>query len=446
MTILTINNTYDIQLLGQPSDSVTSLTSYTQVAVLPSVIPYFKPKLFVKEGADVKIGTPLFYDKKHPDIQFLSPGAGVVSKINYGPKRVIESVVIDLASVEDTVSFPLFTVKQLQFISREDIVAALTSGGLWGVFDEFPFKRIPTPEIIPPSIYVSIDNDEPYHPDSAVYFEGNELFFEAGLAALKRLSDTVVVSKSVNSPLLSSSVESAVTHHVKGNYPANQLGVVLYHTKTSSDQNRSWGVHGQDVIRLGKLLLTGKYPIEKMVVIAGSLAESPQHVLTREGVPINTLLQGVVPSEPTRYIAGGVFQGRKIEHGGFLGFRDDALHLIREGKEPELLSFFRPGFDKPTFSRTYLSAVIKKAMWKMTTSLNGGDRACISCGECPKVCPVDIYPQLLMKSIYAKDSEESLKLGLLDCVDCGLCTYVCPSKIGIDTMISSMKETLEKDA
>ena len=81
----------------------------------------------------------------------------------------------------------------------------------------------------------------------------------------------------------------------------------------------------------------------------------------------------------------------------------------------------------------------------MTTSLNGGDRSWISCGECPTVCALGVYPQLLMKSIYSNDVEGALNHGLLDCVNCGLCTYVCPSKINLDTMILSMQERLEKE-
>ncbi len=445
MKRLSVKNTYDIQLDGRPSLEVSELKTHTQVAVLPSSIPYIKPKLSVREGAEVKVGTSLFYDKERPDIQFLSPGAGVVSKIYYGPKRIIEKVVVDLDGTDAKVPFPQFTPSDIEQATRDDIVKTLLSGGLWGMFSEFPFQRIPSPQAVPPVVYVSLDNDEPYHPDSSVYLKDNESFFEAGLLILNKLTERVVVSRSTRNTLLSPSIDSLVTYCVEGHYPANQPGVVLYHTKTSSAENVSWGLYGQDVVRIGKLFLTGEYPADKMMVIAGSLAARPQHVYVREGVPVRELLQGYIPAEPTRYIAGGVFTGRQIDGGGFLGFRDDALHLIREGKEQEMLSFFRPGFDKPTFSRTYLSATIKKAMWTMTTSLNGGDRSCISCGECPKVCALGVYPQLLMKSIYSNDVEGALNHGLLDCVNCGLCTYVCPSKINLDTMILSMQERLEKE-
>jgi len=444
MTILSIKNTYDIQIAGKPSEQLSTLNPVNQVAVLPNAIPYLKPKLKVKQGDSVQTGTVLFYDKRYPKIQFLSPGTGTVAQINYGPKRVIESVIIECNKKEEQVDFPKLTTEQIQTSTREDIVNLLTSGGVWGLFEEFPFQRIPNPEIVPPAIYVAIDNDEPYHPSSNVYLEGNESYFEAGILALKQLTKTVIVSKALDSKV-SPNIDKIVTHHIKGHYPANQTGTVLYHTKKSAAQNTSWGIYGQDVIRIGKLILMGQYPVEKIVVIAGSLAKNPRHIITREGVPIKALIKEDIPTEPTRYIAGGIFQGRKVSAEGFLGIRDDALHLIREGKEPELLSFFRLGFDKPTHSKTYMSALIKKSEWEMTTSLNGGDRSCISCGKCVQVCSMDVYPQLLMKSIYANDIEESLKLGVLDCINCGLCTYVCPSKINFEPTILSMQQQLEKE-
>ena len=111
-----------------------------------------------------------------------------------------------------------------------------------------------------------------------------------------------------------------------------------------------------------------------------------------------------------------------------------------------MLTFFRPGFDKPTYSKTYFSALLRNVRQKMTTSLNGGDRACISCGECPNVCPIDALPQVIMKNLYANDVEEAVRIGLLDCADCGLCTYVCPSKIDLDGILSGARQRLAKEA
>ena len=81
----------------------------------------------------------------------------------------------------------------------------------------------------------------------------------------------------------------------------------------------------------------------------------------------------------------------------------------------------------------------------MNSSINGGHRACISCGVCQKVCPVDTAPQLIMKSLKDNDIEGAIEYGLLDCVETGLYTYVCPSKIEIDKIFTDAKKKLYKD-
>jgi len=446
MTLLKIKNTYDIKISGKPDSKLLNVGENDVLAVLPSSISFIKPKLCIKKGAFVKCGEPIFYDKQDPRIVFVSPAAGEVKDIQYGPKRIIERVLIKPDDSVDSVSHTALSIDQIQKSSREDIVNAITSGGLWGVFQEFPFRRIPSPDVVPPQIIVRLGNDEPHHPCPSVYLHDKESLFEAGLSALKQVCDNIIISKPI-SKKIPSSIDSLVTHHVKGHYPANQIGTILYHTKTDVAQNASWGIDGQDLIRIGQLLLSGTYPSKRVVVVAGPLSSEPCHVSVNEGISIELLLSATnqVISESPRYIAGGVFQGRKTSRECFLGFSDDALHIIQEGKPPELLSFFRLGFDKPTYSRTYFSALMSNVNWNMNTSLNGGNRSCISCGKCVSVCPVGIYPQLLMKSIYANDVEESMKLGLLDCMNCGLCTYVCPSKINLDTLISGMQSKLEKE-
>jgi len=54
---------------------------------------------------------------------------------------------------------------------------------------------------------------------------------------------------------------------------------------------------------------------------------------------------------------------------------------------------------------------------------------CIRCGYCNTVCPVDIYPQMIMKAAKKDDIDRLKNLDVLDCINCALCSYVCPSDI-----------------
>ncbi|MCP4692790.1 MAG: 4Fe-4S dicluster domain-containing protein, partial [Desulfobacterales bacterium] len=79
------------------------------------------------------------------------------------------------------------------------------------------------------------------------------------------------------------------------------------------------------------------------------------------------------------------------------------------------------------------------------SGLHGEERACINCGFCARVCPVEILPQFTYKCIHADEVEEALAHGLLDCAECGLCSYVCPSKVEVCQAIKDAKAAYYKE-
>jgi Na+-transporting NADH:ubiquinone oxidoreductase subunit A len=126
--------------------------------------------LLIKEGDTVQIGSPLYTDKKQPHVVFLSPASGVVEKIELGDRRSIEKIIIKRSENEESVQlFEPFNQKSIDSLSKENAVNCLTQGGVWMLFKQYPFNTIPNPDELPPSIYVSIDYDEPHMPDSSVF-------------------------------------------------------------------------------------------------------------------------------------------------------------------------------------------------------------------------------------------------------------------------------------
>jgi electron transport complex protein RnfC len=68
---------------------------------------------------------------------------------------------------------------------------------------------------------------------------------------------------------------------------------------------------------------------------------------------------------------------------------------------------------------------------------------CIRCGYCNTVCPVNIYPQLIMEADKKGDRERLKRLHVEDCINCGLCSYVCPSTIRLTEYLQSGKRRIQ---
>jgi len=55
--------------------------------------------------------------------------------------------------------------------------------------------------------------------------------------------------------------------------------------------------------------------------------------------------------------------------------------------------------------------------------------ACIRCGECSTVCPVQLLPQELYAAAAANDQQTAARYQLDSCILCGCCDLVCPASI-----------------
>ena len=85
----------DLPITGAPEQVIHSDGGAAKsVALVGADFVGLKPTMNVAEGDRVKLGDVLFSDKQHPRVVFTSPGSGVVTAINRGAKRVLQSVVI----------------------------------------------------------------------------------------------------------------------------------------------------------------------------------------------------------------------------------------------------------------------------------------------------------------------------------------------------------------
>ncbi len=148
---------------------------------------------------------------------------------------------------------------------------------------------------------------------------------------------------------------------------------------------------------LYRLLNRGEPLISRLVTVTGHVLY-PGNYEVRLGTPVRDLLRA----------AGGVLRGASglIVGGPMMGFElvDDHAPVVKGVncilvKDPD--TFPPPPPPLP----------------------------CIRCGECARVCPVELQPFEMYWYSRARDFGKAQAYKLFDCIECGCCSHACPSHI-----------------
>ena len=92
-------------------------------------------------------------------------------------------------------------------------------------------------------------------------------------------------------------------------------------------------MYPQDIIAIGRLFSEGKYDATRLIALAGSQVEKPRYYRTLQGSSISSMIENNIKEGDNRFISGNVLTGTKISKNGNLGFYDNEISVIPEGKE-----------------------------------------------------------------------------------------------------------------
>ena len=444
--MITIKKGLDVPVNGAPQQVIHDGSTIKTVATLGEEFVGMRPTMFVKVGDRVKKGQDLFEDKKNPGVKFTAQVAGVVTEINRGEKRVLQSVVINVDGDEQE-TFASYPASQLSSLARQDVVDNLVNSGLWTALRTRPYSKIPAIDATAKAIFVSAMDTNPLAADPEVVINEQAEAFKQGLTVLTRLTEgEVFVSKA---PGANIPVDTGVSvNEFAGKHPAGLVGTHIHFLKPVNADNFVWHVGYQDVIAIGTLFTTGQLDNNRVVSLAGPAAKNPRLVRTVLGANTNDLVANETIDGEVRVVSGSLLQGNKA-YGvhAYLGRYHVQVSLLLEGREKEFIGYMMPGANKFSVTRAYLSHLSPSKLFKMTTTTNGSSRAMVPIGNYERVMPLDVLPTLLLRDLCAGDTDSAQQLGALelDEEDLALCTFVCPGKTDYGVLLRDCLTIIEKE-
>ena len=442
MNHISINKGHDIKLSGEPSQEIIPAPIPKSVSILPNHFRSVKPKLLVKEGDTVRIGSPLFFDKTKPEVKWASPASGEISTIQFGARRVIEKIEIAIKDNEK-ISFPALNQLDLGSIDRNKILDIILEANLFTLIRQRPFNKIADPKETPRDIFISGYNSSPLSVDLQKLIEQERDTFQTGLKILSKLTEGSVfltLGRSLQ-------FDNASVQTISGPHPSGNVGIQIHHTKPLKPGEVVWSVNAQHVITLGRLFKTGSYDPAIIVSIGGSGSTNPSTVKTITGANIGLLVEKQNLKKSVRLISGDVLTGKTVENTDFLGFYDSSISIIDDDVKRPFLGMLNPGSSKTKYSLTNAFLSIGNKTFDFTSSQNGELRAMVPLNVWENVLPMDIYPNPLYRAILAQDIEEMEKLGIWECddEDFALCSFACPSKIDVGGVVRDGLDLMEKE-
>ncbi|NOY67978.1 MAG: 4Fe-4S dicluster domain-containing protein [Deltaproteobacteria bacterium] len=166
----------------------------------------------------------------------------------------------------------------------------------------------------------------------------------------------------------------------------------------------------ESVAALGVAYNTGRIPSTKLVTVVkkdGSLRLVSAPIGTRFSDILATVAQ--MPSSGDRVVSGGPLTG-------------EAVYTL----------------DYPVMPDTDTIVVQNSG-----DIVHVSDTPCDNCGECIRVCPVNVPVSMLVRYIEAGEYETAEeKMDLMACIECGFCSYVCESRIPIFQYIRLAKHAV----
>ncbi len=420
----------NINLIGEAEKTTSKAVSSNVYAIKLDDFHGITPKMLVKQGAEVKAGEALFYNKNIEGMLFVSPVSGELIEIERGARRRILTLKI-LADKEQQVLE--HSKLDIQAATSQDIKAHLLKGGCWPFIKQRPYDVIADPDTNPKSIFVSGYITAPLAADLDYVLQGKEAELQAAISALSKLTAGKVhvsVGKNGNSPL--GGIQGIELHKVSGPHPAGLVGTQINKIDPINKGELVWTVTPQDLVIIGEYLLTGVFNAERTIALVGSSVKTPKYYTTKIGTEISTFLYGSgVHSENIRVINGDVLTGAKSSPDGYLGYYNNTVTAIPEGDDYELFGWNKPVFNKISTTRALTFSWLQpKKKYDLNTNTNGEHRAFVLTGQYEQVFPLDIYPMQLLKACMVKDLDEMEQLGLYEVApeDFSLTEFICVSK------------------
>ena len=359
---------------------------------------------------------------------------------------MLHSIVIEVDENEEFIEYEAHPADSLDSLTQDQVRDHLLKTGAWTALRTRPYSKVPNPDTQPHSLFVQAIDTRPLAADPELVIAEDPEAFRNGLRILRRLYEgKLFVTQAEGADIPKVDLPEVEYHGFSGPHPAGLVGTAIHFLDPVDAEKTVWYIGYQDVMAIGKLFVTGKRSLDRVVSLAGPMVENPRLLRTRQGAGIDALIEGELKPGQVRVISGSVLSGfRAAGWNAFLGRYNTQITVLQEGSERVFMHWVRPTLKHFSFINVFLRRL---SSYPLTTVQNGSRRAMVPIGTYDDIVPMDILPTLLLRSLLVRDTDTAQLLGALelDEEDLALCTFVCHSKYEYGHALRACLDIIERE-
>ena len=325
----------NLKIVGEASKILKKNITSSTFSVKPTDFFGLIPKLIVKEGDKVKIGTPLFYSKENPNITVVSPVSGSIKSIVRGPKRKILELIIDSDNKNLKIKHDLIFENNDNNESQK-IINLLLISGCWTYLRQRPYGVIADPNILPKAIFISTIDKAPLGVDYDFILKSRIDDFQLGVNVLKKMfGGDIFLGIDKNYPGFFENIKNVKIYDVQGPHPSGDVSFHIHKIKPINPGEKIWTINPEDVSNIGSFFKTGYFSPKRTIAIAGNVVKEPKYYETIIGSELKIFLNDAKVENDTqiRCINGNVLNGKIESINGFIGYFNNLVTIIPEGND-----------------------------------------------------------------------------------------------------------------
>ncbi len=441
--------------LKVPTNEIASPTLVDLSSTLSATISVFTDhqrliNSLVKKDQLVHLQSPLFTLLDDPKVKFLSPVSGkIVDYLLDGRKRIGVVIKPDTSSSTDPVSL------SYNDTTLESVKTSLLESGLWTLFRQRPFSKIPHSSSIPSSVFITAMDTDPLPVDIPFVvsrYDGSH--YTKGIEVLSKLSSSIYFCTNKSTFLKLKQMLSFTIEKIRlfeGRYPSCLPGTHIHYLDPvyPKKDHLPFYIDIQDVIRIGKFFTSGSLDFTKILALSGNI-KTPTHIKLTLGSSLDVLSSLLTDAiNKNDILIGSYLNGRNQTSdptGSFIGIYDTKISVLSPDNSTTLFGWARPDPGYYSFYNTVISKFIRRT-FKFSSKTHGSLKPVFPLESFDKVFPFETSTLFLLKSLLIKDIDMSIKLGCLelDEEDMGLCTFICPSKHDWGSILQEVLKEIEKE-